>query len=171
MRNQMFHISIAEKALINGIRGYPKSKLIRFQITTFLKHASSHKRHRGTTWVEYDAALRRCANLTLWFADAANTAWQTEPRTAPGGQALYSAPATTTALMLPAVFRLALRQTRTDRVHHRPAWLRSRSSRPLDPKPPHRDLGAAATAAREQAGASADRQHGPEASRIRSAAD
>ena len=108
----MFHINVAANALTNGIRGYHKSKLVLFQSTAFLKHTSSHKRHRGTTWVEYDAALRRCANLTLWFADAAITVWQTEPRTAPGRQAHYSAPATTTALMLPAVFRLALRQTK-----------------------------------------------------------
>jgi hypothetical protein len=40
-----------------------------------------------------------------------NTAWRAEPRTTRGGQPHYSALAITTALVLRAVFRLALRQT------------------------------------------------------------
>jgi hypothetical protein len=49
--------------------------------------------------------------LTLWFTEAAISAWKAAPRTTPGGQSRYSALAIMTALTLRAVFRLALRQT------------------------------------------------------------
>jgi hypothetical protein len=35
-----------------------------------------------TNWAEYDAALRRRGNLTVWFTDDAIDAWRAEPRTA-----------------------------------------------------------------------------------------
>ena len=60
---------------------------------------------------EYDAALRQRGSLTVWFTEEAIAAWRAEPRTTRGGQPHYSALAITTALMLRAVFRLALRQT------------------------------------------------------------
>ena len=68
-------------------------------------------RHQVTNWPEYDAALRQRGSLTVWFTEAAITAWGAERRTTPGGQPRYSALAITTALSLRAVFRLALRQT------------------------------------------------------------
>ncbi|WP_377807927.1 transposase (plasmid) [Azospirillum sp. A29] len=57
----------------------------------------------------YDAALRQRGSPTVWFTDAAIAAWKAAPRTTPGGQPCYSDLAITTALMLRAVFRLALR--------------------------------------------------------------
>src|SRR3954454_9351171 len=69
------------------------------------------QRHRVTNWAAYDAALRQRGSLTVWFTDAAIAAWRAEPRTTPGGQPYYSALAITTALTVPAVCRLALRQT------------------------------------------------------------
>ena len=62
-------------------------------------------------WAEYDTALRQRGSLTVWFSKAAIAAWRAEPRTTPGGQPWYSPLASLTALMLRAVFRLALRQT------------------------------------------------------------
>jgi transposase len=55
--------------------------------------------------------LRQRGSLTVWFSEAAITAWRAERRTTPGGQPHYSALAIATALTLRAVFRLALRQT------------------------------------------------------------
>jgi hypothetical protein len=69
------------------------------------------QRHRVTNWAEYDAGLRARGSLTIWFTAEAIEAWRAEPRTGRGGQARYSNLAITTALMLRAVFRLALRQT------------------------------------------------------------
>src|SRR5512134_593452 len=75
------------------------------------RHQIPRPKRRVTNWSEYDAALRQRGSLTVWFTQEAIDAWRAEPRTTPGGQPCYSALAITTALMLRAVFRLALRQT------------------------------------------------------------
>ena len=81
------------------------------------KHHAEHRHHipkpryRVTNWPEYDAALRRRGSLTVWFTGDAIAAWRAEPRITPGGQPYYSALAITTALIMRAVFHLALRQT------------------------------------------------------------
>jgi len=82
------------------------------------KHHAEHRHHipkpryRVTNGPEYDAALRRRGNLTVWFTDEAIAAWRAEPRTTPGGQPHYSTLAIITALTMRAVFGLALRQTK-----------------------------------------------------------
>ncbi|GEO18768.1 transposase [Microvirga aerophila] len=75
------------------------------------RHRIPEQRHRITSWSEYDAALRQRGSLTVGFPEDAIAAWRAEPRTTRGGQPHYSALAIRTALMLRAVFRLALRQT------------------------------------------------------------
>ena len=75
------------------------------------RHHIPRPKRRVTNWGEYDAALRQRGSLTVWFTQEAIDAWRAEPRTTPGGKPHYSALAITTALMLRAVFRLALRQT------------------------------------------------------------
>ena len=55
--------------------------------------------------------MRQRGSLTVWVTDEAINGWKAAPRTTPGGQSNYSDLAITTALMLCAVFRLALRQT------------------------------------------------------------
>ncbi|WP_171979192.1 transposase, partial [Roseomonas sp. TAS13] len=82
-----------------------------FKANADRRHRIPRPRYRATNWSTYDAALRDRGSLTVWFTEAAITAWQAEPRTTRGGQARYSALAITTALTLRAVFRLALRQT------------------------------------------------------------
>jgi hypothetical protein len=49
--------------------------------------------------------------MTMWVTEEAIAGWKAAPRTTPGGQPSYSDLAITAALMLRAVFRLALRQT------------------------------------------------------------
>jgi DDE family transposase len=75
------------------------------------RHHIPRPKRRVTNWAAYDAALRRRGSLTVWVTDEAIASWRAAPRTTPGGQPHYSALAITTALMLRAVFRLALRQT------------------------------------------------------------
>lgn len=56
--------------------------------------------------------MRPCVSaLTVWVSHEAIKQWKAAPRTTPGGQSHHSDLAITTALMLRAVFRLALRQT------------------------------------------------------------
>src|SRR5215203_5287559 len=71
----------------------------------------SKQRHRVINWAEYDAGLRTRGSLTVWFTTEAIEGWCAEARTGRGGQPKYSNLAIATALMLRAVFRLALRQT------------------------------------------------------------
>jgi hypothetical protein len=93
-----------------------------FKANTDRRHCIPKQRFRATNWSEYDAALRGRGSLTIWFTDAAISAWKAEPRTTRGGQPRCSALAITTALTLRAVFRLALRQTEEpDRLHSLPA--------------------------------------------------
>lgn len=75
------------------------------------RHHIPRPKRTVTDWAEYDAALRQRGSLTLWVSEAAIEQWKAAPRRTPGGQASYSDLAITTALMLRAVFRLALRQT------------------------------------------------------------
>ena len=75
------------------------------------RHHIPRPKRRVINWAAYDVALRRRGSLTVWFTEEAIASWRAAPRTTPGGQPHYSALAITTALMVRAVFRLALRQT------------------------------------------------------------
>jgi hypothetical protein len=78
---------------------------------TARRHHIARPKRRVTNWSAYNEALRQRGSLTVWFTDEAIGAWKAVPRTTPGGQPHYSDLAITTALILRAVFRLALRQT------------------------------------------------------------
>jgi hypothetical protein len=64
---------------------------------------------RVLNWREYDAALGARGSRTVWFSNGAVKRWRAETRATPGGQRTYSDLAILTALMLRAVYRLALR--------------------------------------------------------------
>ncbi len=89
----------------------PEVQTVPFKANAVHRHHIPRQRHRATNSAAYDAALRQRGSLTVWFTDAAITAWKAEPRATRGGQPRYSALAIATALTLRAVFRLALRQT------------------------------------------------------------
>jgi Transposase DDE domain len=82
-----------------------------FKLNQDRRHDIPRQQHKVTNWPAYEASLRQCGSLTVWFTDEAIAAWAAEPRTSRGGQPWYSALAILTALTLRAVFRLAYRQT------------------------------------------------------------
>src|SRR3954469_1381643 len=82
-----------------------------FKLNQDRRHHIPKQKHKVANWAEYDTSLRQRGSLTVWFTEAAVAAWAAEPRTTPGGQPHYADLAITTALILKAVFRLALRQT------------------------------------------------------------
>jgi len=82
-----------------------------FKANAARRHHIPTQRYRIRNWKEYDAALRARGSLTVWFSDEAVERWRAETRGTPGGQRTYSDLAILTALMLRAVYRLALRQT------------------------------------------------------------
>ena len=69
------------------------------------------QKHRVTNWPEYNEALRRRGDLTVWVSDEAIESWVAPRRYTRGGQAKYSDLAIETCLTLGMVFRQALRQT------------------------------------------------------------
>src|SRR5260370_22323818 len=54
------------------------------------RHHIPKQRHRVTNWAVYDAGLRGCGSLTIWFTEAAIAAWRSAPRTTRGGPPHYS---------------------------------------------------------------------------------
>jgi len=75
------------------------------------RHKIPRARYRVKNWRDYDAALRRRGDLTVWVTPAALAAW-TPPRS--GGRARpqqYSAIAMKTGLMLRLAFGRPWRQT------------------------------------------------------------
>jgi hypothetical protein len=73
-------------------------------------HPRYKTKHRVSNWAEYDRALVRRGDITLWISVDATDAWSPEPSGKRGGQRKLSDQAIVTALMLRLVFNLPLRQ-------------------------------------------------------------
>lgn len=70
----------------------------------------SAAKYRVTNWNEYNEALRRRGDLTVWFDQDAIQRWSAPRRTGRGGQPIYSDLAIEVCLTLRAVFHQPLRQ-------------------------------------------------------------
>ena len=68
-------------------------------------------KYRIRNWSEYERALRRRGDVTIWLSEEAIAAWTPPKNGLRGGQRRYSNLAILTALTLRLVFRLPLRQT------------------------------------------------------------
>ena len=75
------------------------------------RHKIPKAKYRITNWPEYDAALMRRGDLTVWFTEEAVEAWHAPATGERGGQPVYSAIAIETSLALRLVFHQPLRQT------------------------------------------------------------
>ena len=73
------------------------------------KYAKS--RYRVRNWSDYDAALRRRGDVTVWLSDDALESWRTPANGKPGGQRTYADIAIEAVLTVRMVFHLPLRQT------------------------------------------------------------
>ncbi len=67
--------------------------------------------YRVKNWRNYEAALRKRGDITIWFDEEAIDGWNAAASGRPGGQREYSEIAILTALTLRSVFHLGLRQT------------------------------------------------------------
>ncbi len=74
-------------------------------------HPSYKTRYRVRNWPDYDRALRRRGDITIWLTPAAIAAWTPLGTGARGGQRRYSETVIEAALTLRMVFGLAWRQT------------------------------------------------------------
>ena len=73
-------------------------------------HPKYKTKYRVGNWPEYERALVRRGDLTLWISADATNVWRPAPSGQPGGQQKFSDQAIETALTLRLVFRLPLRQ-------------------------------------------------------------
>lgn len=74
------------------------------------RHKFAAARSRVTNWRDYNEALRRRGDVTVWFDESAARSWRAPRREGPGGQPVYSDVAIEVCLTLRSVFRLPLRQ-------------------------------------------------------------
>lgn len=72
---------------------------------------AKQKKYRVRNWVEYNEALRRRGDLTIWFDEEAIANWKADKTGKPGGQRIYSDMAIETGLVVRMVYKLAYRQT------------------------------------------------------------
>ena len=73
-------------------------------------HPKYKTKYRVGNWAEYDRALVRQGDITLWISSGATEAWTPAPSGRRGGQRKFSNLAIETALTLRLVFKLPLRQ-------------------------------------------------------------
>ncbi len=69
------------------------------------------QKYRVANWAEYNEALRRRGDLTIWISEDAMSSWAAPRRTTRGGQRKYSDLAIEMCLTPGMVFRQPLRQT------------------------------------------------------------
>ena len=73
--------------------------------------STRRSQYRFWSWPEYERALRRRGDLTLWFSKEPIAAWHAPAESKPVGQRVYPDLAIETALTVRSVYHLALRQT------------------------------------------------------------
>src|SRR5450759_4084384 len=75
------------------------------------RHKFTKPRYKVTNWPEYNDALRRRGDFTIWFTQAAIDEWRPARTGARGRPQEYSAHAIEMAILIRQVFHLPLRQT------------------------------------------------------------
>ena len=75
------------------------------------RHKFAKPKYKVTNWPEYNQALRRRGDITIWFTDEAITGWRPARTGTRGRPQEYSDVAIETAVFIRQVFHLPLRQT------------------------------------------------------------
>jgi hypothetical protein len=75
------------------------------------RHKFSKPKYKVTNWPEYNEALRRRGDITIWFTKEAIDGWHPVKTGALGRTLVYLDHAIETAILIQQLFHLALRQT------------------------------------------------------------
>jgi hypothetical protein len=75
------------------------------------RHKFTKPKYKVTNWPEYNDALRRRSDITIWFTKEAIDGWHPVKTGLRGRPLLYANHAIETAILIRQVFHLALRQT------------------------------------------------------------
>ncbi|HIL81190.1 MAG TPA: IS5 family transposase [Myxococcales bacterium] len=88
----------------------PCSPIVHTLVMNSRVHPKYKTKYRVSNWAEYDRALVKRGDITLWISPNAADSWTPEPSGKRGGQRKFSDQAIETALVLRLVFNLPLRQ-------------------------------------------------------------
>jgi|GEM_PF-1524293 len=88
-----------------------KSSQFPTNITRVRRHKFSKPKYKVTNWTEYNDALRRRGDITIWFTEEAIEQWRPVKLGARGRPQVYADHAIETAILIRQVFHLPLRQT------------------------------------------------------------
>jgi hypothetical protein len=75
------------------------------------RHKIKKARYKVTNWADYNNALRKRGDITIWFSEESITNWRPAKTGGRGRPQEYSEHAIETAMLIRQVFKLALRQT------------------------------------------------------------
>lgn len=75
------------------------------------RHKIKKARYKVTNWTDYNNALRKRGDITIWFTEEAIAHWRLAKTGGRGRPMEYSDHAIETAMLICQVFKLALRQT------------------------------------------------------------
>jgi hypothetical protein len=75
------------------------------------RHKIKKARYKVTNWADYNNALRKRGDITIWFSEESITNWRPAKTGGRGRPQEYSDHAIETAMLIRQVFKLALRQT------------------------------------------------------------
>lgn len=75
------------------------------------RHKIQKSRYKVTNWKDYNQALRKRGDITVWFTEEAIQGWHPEKTGKRGRPFQYGEHAIATALLVREVFKLPLRQT------------------------------------------------------------
>src|SRR5450830_850390 len=92
-------------------RFHPRRQPVPYKHSQSRSHKFTKPKYKVTNWPEYNDALRRRGDITIWFSHDAITWWRPAKTGARGRPQEYSAHAIETAILIRQVFHLPLRQT------------------------------------------------------------
>jgi len=84
--------------------------IVKYPKRSQYKHAKNRK-YRTRNWTDYNKALCRRGDLTIWFSEEAIAKWKSAKTGKAGGQQLYSDVAIETGLVVRMIYKLGYRQT------------------------------------------------------------
>jgi hypothetical protein len=89
----------------------PSGNHVPYKHSEARRHKFKKTQYKVTNWPEYNAALKRRRDFTMWFTENAIAGWCPTKTGARGRPMKYSDVAIETVLFIRQVFHLALRQT------------------------------------------------------------
>ena len=92
-------------------RFHPRRQPVPYKHNESRRHKFTKPKYKVTNWPEYNDALRRRGDITIWFTEEAIKQWHPVKAGTRGRPLVYADHAIETAILIRQVFHLPLRQT------------------------------------------------------------